>query len=164
MLRVGAVGPGETPPSNTAINREDDEPPRINKKMRRAKLNLSVDLTIKLHSFDEPPADDLSAVPDWVLMINTNPAATQTVGAKRKCAEDEPTNEPIPMPPMPITPSPASTITTTSTDTNQFPALSSISPNALQRGKHVVKGDYLDLQLFQWPSLMICLELMERYG
>ena len=27
VLRVGAVAPGETPPSNTAINREDDEPP-----------------------------------------------------------------------------------------------------------------------------------------
>ncbi len=26
VLRVGAVAPGETPPSNTAINREDDEP------------------------------------------------------------------------------------------------------------------------------------------
>jgi hypothetical protein len=29
VMRVGAVAPGETPPSNTAINREDDEPPRI---------------------------------------------------------------------------------------------------------------------------------------
>jgi len=38
VLRVGAVAPGETPPSNTAINREDDEPPRINKQMRRAKF------------------------------------------------------------------------------------------------------------------------------
>ena len=52
VLRVGAVAPGETPPSNTAINREDDEPPRINKQMRQAKLNLAVDLTIKLRSFD----------------------------------------------------------------------------------------------------------------
>jgi hypothetical protein len=41
VLRVGAVAPGETPPSNTAINREDDEPPRINKQMRRAKLNCT---------------------------------------------------------------------------------------------------------------------------
>ncbi len=54
VLRVGAVAPGDTPPSNTAINREDDEPPRINKQMRWAKLNLAVDLTIKLRSFDEP--------------------------------------------------------------------------------------------------------------
>jgi len=38
VLRAGAVAPGETPPSNTSINREDDEPPRINKQMRRAKL------------------------------------------------------------------------------------------------------------------------------
>jgi len=52
VLRVGAVAPGETPPSNTAINRDDDEPPRINKQMRQAKLNLAVDLTIKLRSFD----------------------------------------------------------------------------------------------------------------
>ena len=52
VLRVGAVAPGETPPSNTAINREDNEPPRINKQMRQAKLNLAVDLTIKLRSFD----------------------------------------------------------------------------------------------------------------
>ena len=71
VLRVGAVAPGETPPSNTAINREDDEPPRINKQMRRAKLNLAVDLTIKLRSFDEPRMEDLSAVSDWVLMINS---------------------------------------------------------------------------------------------
>ena len=42
VLRVGAVAPGETPPSNTATNREDDEPPRINKQMRRAKLTAQV--------------------------------------------------------------------------------------------------------------------------
>jgi hypothetical protein len=54
VLRVGTVAPGEAPPSNTAINREDDELPRINKQMRQAKLNLGVHLTIKLHSFDEP--------------------------------------------------------------------------------------------------------------
>ena len=71
VLRVGAVAPGETPPSNTAINREDDEPPRINKQMRQAKLNLAVDLSIKMRSFDEPWMEDLSAVSDWVLMINT---------------------------------------------------------------------------------------------
>jgi hypothetical protein len=147
VLRVGAVGPGETPPlSNTAINREEDEPPRINKQMRRAKLNLAVDLTIKLRLFDDPRMKDLSAVSDWVLMINTTPAATKmTVGAKRKCA-DEPTNKPIPTPPMPITPLPAST---TSTNPNQLPALFSISPNALQQGKCVVNRVDLDLQLFQ---------------
>ncbi len=64
MLRVGVVAPGETPPLNSSINREDDEPPRINKQMRRAKLNLAVDLTIKLHSFDEPPMEDFLAVSD----------------------------------------------------------------------------------------------------
>jgi hypothetical protein len=53
VLRVGTVAPGETPPSNTAINREEDEPPRINKQMRRAKMNLAVDLTIKMHLFSE---------------------------------------------------------------------------------------------------------------
>jgi hypothetical protein len=119
VLRVGAVAPGETPPSNTAINREDDEPPRIIKQMRRAKLNLAVDLTIKLHSFDEPRMEDLSAVSDWVLMINTTPAATKmTVGAKRKCAGDDPTNKPIPTPPMPITPLSTSTTTTSTGDPN----------------------------------------------
>ena len=41
VLRVGAVAPGETPLSNTAINREDDEPPRINKQMRQAKVNCT---------------------------------------------------------------------------------------------------------------------------
>ncbi len=93
VLRVGAVAPGKTPPSNTAINSEDDEPPRINKQMRRAKLNLAVDLTIKLRSFDEPRMEDFSAMSDWVLMINTTPAATKmTVGTKRKCAGDDPTN------------------------------------------------------------------------
>ena len=40
VLRVGAVAPGETPPSNTSINREDDEPPRINKHMRQGKVEL----------------------------------------------------------------------------------------------------------------------------
>ena len=151
VLRVGAVAPGETPPSNTAINREDDEPPRINKHMRRAKLNLAVDLTIKLRSFDEPRMEDLSAVSDWVLMINTTPAATKmTVGVKRKCAGDDPTNEPIlRTPPMQITPSSTSTTTTSTGDPNQFPALSSISPDALLRGKRVVNGVDLDLQLFQ---------------
>ena len=58
VLRVGAVCPGETSPPNTAINREEDEPPQINKQMRWAKLNLAVDLTIKLRSFDEPPVED----------------------------------------------------------------------------------------------------------
>jgi len=150
VLRVGAVAPGETPPSNTAINREDDEPPRINKQMRWAKLNLAVDLTIKLCSFDEPRMEDFSAVSDWVLMINTTPAATKmTVGTKRKCAGDDPTNEPIPTPPMPITPSSTSTTTTSTGDPNQFPALSSISPNVLQREKHVVNRLDLDLPLFQ---------------
>ena len=93
VLRVGAVGPSETPPLNTAINREEDEPPRIDKQMRQAKFNLAVDLTIKLRSFDDPHMEDLSAVSDWVLMINTTPATTKmTVGAKRKCAGDDPTN------------------------------------------------------------------------
>ena len=151
VLRVGAVAPGETPPSNTAINREDDEPPRINKQMRQAKLNLAVDLTIKLRSFDEPRMEDLSAVSDWVLMNNTTPAATKmTVGVKRKCVGDDPTNEPIPRtPPMQITPLSTSTTTTSTGDPNLFPALSSISPDALLRGKRVVNGVDLDLQLFQ---------------
>jgi hypothetical protein len=67
VLRVGTVAPGEAPPSNTAINREEDEPPRINKQMRQAKLNLAVDLTINLHSFSEPQMEDLFAVSNWVL-------------------------------------------------------------------------------------------------
>jgi hypothetical protein len=125
---VDAVAPGETPPSNTAINREDDEPPRINKQMRRAKLNLAIDLTIKLRSFDEPWMEDLLAVSDWVLMIHPTAATKMSVGLKRKWA-DGPINKPILTPPMPITPSPTST---TPSHPNQFPALSSISPNALQ--------------------------------
>ena len=85
MLRVGAVAPGESPPSNTAINREDDELPlpRINKQMRRAKLNLAVDLTIKLCSFDEPRMEDLLVVSDWVLMINPTAATKMSLGSKR---------------------------------------------------------------------------------
>jgi hypothetical protein len=129
------------------MNREDDEPPRINKQMRRAKLNLAVDLTIKLRLFDEPWMEDFLAVSDWVLMINTTDATKMTVGMKRKCADD-PTNKPFPTPSIPITPSPAST-TTTSTTHNQFSALSSISPDALQRGKRVVNRVDLDLWLFQ---------------
>ncbi len=145
MLRVGAFAPGETPPSNTAITREDDELPRINKQKRRAKLNLAVDLTIKLCLFDEPRMEDLLAVSDWVLMINPTATTKMSVGLKRKCADD-PINKPIPTPPMPITPSPTST---TPTHPNHFPALSSISPDALQRGKHVVNGVDLNIQLFQ---------------
>jgi len=91
--------------------------------MRRAKLNLAVDLTIKLRSFDESPMEDLSAVSDWVLMINPTATAKLSVGLKRKCADD-PFSKPIPTPPMPITPPPNST---TPTYPNQFPALSSIS-------------------------------------
>jgi hypothetical protein len=64
---------------------------------------------------------------------------------KNNCADD-PTKEPILTPPIPNTPSPT---TRTPTDPNQFPALSSISPNALHRGKRVVNGVDLDLQLFQ---------------
>ena len=45
--------------------------------MRWAKLNLAVDLTIKLHSFDKPRMDDLSAVSDWVLMINPTAATNE---------------------------------------------------------------------------------------
>jgi len=89
--------------------------------------------------------EDLSAVSDWVLMINSTAAAKMSVGSKRKCADD-PINKPIPTPPMPITPLPTSA---TSTHSNQFPALSSISPDALQQGKRVVNGVDLDLQLFQ---------------
>jgi hypothetical protein len=77
VLRVGTVAPGDAPPSNTAINREDDEPPRINKQMRQAKLNLGVHLTIKLHSFDEPWMEDLLAVSNWVLMINPTAASNE---------------------------------------------------------------------------------------
>ena len=91
VLRVGTVAPGETPPSNTAINREEDEPPRINKLMRRAKSNLADHLTIKLHSFNEPRMEDLLAVSNWVLMINPTAASNEkkpmSVGMKRKCAE-----------------------------------------------------------------------------
>ncbi len=76
-------------------------------------------------------------------MINPTATTKMSVGL-RKCADD-PTNEPIPTPPMPITPLPAST---TPTNPNQFPALSSISPDALQQGKRVVNGVDLDLQLF----------------
>ena len=89
--------------------------------------------------------EDLSAVSDWVLMINPTAGTKMSVGLKRKYADD-PINKPIPTPPMPITPSPTST---TPTHPNQFPALSSISPDALLRGKRVVNGVDLDLQLFQ---------------
>jgi hypothetical protein len=68
VLRVGAVAPGLSTPSNTAINREDDEPPRINKQMRRAKVNLAIDLTIKLRSFDEPPTGVVQAWVDQKLL------------------------------------------------------------------------------------------------
>ena len=108
-------------------------------------MNLAVDLTIKLCLFDEPLMEDLSAVLDWVLMINPTAATKISVGLKRKCADD-PFNEPIPTPPMPISPSPDST---TPTRPNQLSALSSISPDVLLRGKCVVNGVDLDLQLFQ---------------
>jgi hypothetical protein len=102
------------------------------------KVYLTVDLTIKLCLFDEPRMEDLSAVSDWVLMINPTAASKMSVGSKRKCADD-PINEPIPTQPMPITPLPTST-NPTLTHPNRFPALSSISPDALQQGKSVVDG------------------------
>ncbi len=109
-------------------------------------MNLAVNLTIKLCLFDEPRMEDFLAVSDWVLMINPTAATKMSVGLKRKCADD-PINKPILTPPMPITPSPTST--TTPTHPNQFSSLSSISPDALLREKHVVNGVDLDLQLFQ---------------
>jgi hypothetical protein len=159
VLRVGTVAPGETPSLNTAIGKEEDKPPQINKQMRRAKLNLAVDLTIKLHSFDEPRMEDLLAVLDWVLMKNptaaTNDKKPMSVGTKRKCADgvDDPNNEPILTPTMPLTPSQPSTpsimciasTTMTPTKPSQFPAISSVSPDVLQHGKRVVKGVDLDL-------------------
>jgi len=109
-------------------------------------LNLAVDLlTIKLCLFDEPRMEDFLAVSDWVLMINPTAATKMSVGLKRKCADD-PINKPFLTPPMPITPSPTST---TPTHPNQFPSLSSISPDELLREKHVVNGVDLDLKLFQ---------------
>jgi hypothetical protein len=103
--------------------------------------------------------EDLLAALDWVLMINptaaTNEKKIMSVGMKRKCADDvdDPNNEPILTPPMPLTPSQPSTssimciasTTTIPTKPCQFPALSSVSPNVLQRGKRVVKGVDLDL-------------------
>jgi hypothetical protein len=138
VLRVGAVAPGETPQILRSIE-------KMTKQIRRAKLNLAVDLTIKLCSFDEPQMEDLSAVSDWVLIINPTAGTKMSVGLKRKYADD-PINKPIPTPPTQITPSPTST---TPTHPNQFPALSFISPDALLRGKRVVNGVDLDLQLFQ---------------
>jgi hypothetical protein len=138
VLRVGAVAPGETPQILRSIE-------KMTKQIRRAKLNLAVDLTIKLCSFDEPQMEDLSAVSDWVLIIKPTAGTKMSVGLKRKYADD-PINKPIPTPPTQITPSPTST---TPTHPNQFPALSFISPDALLRGKRVVNGVDLDLQLFQ---------------
>jgi hypothetical protein len=102
-------------------------------------------LTIKLCSFDKPRMEDLSAVSDWVLMINPTAATKMSVGLKRKCADD-PINEQIPTLPMQITPSP---ISTTPTHPNEFPTLSFISPDALQQEKRVVNRVDLNLQLFQ---------------
>ena len=113
--------------------------------MRQAKLNLALDLTIKLHSFDEPRMEDLLAVSNWVLMINPTAASNEkkpmSVGMKRKCADgaDDPNNKKIMTPPMPLTPSQPSSpsimciasTTTNPTNPNQFPALSSFSPNVL---------------------------------
>ena len=84
VLRVGQIPAGERPPSNTAIN-NCQEPPRITRAMRQAKLCL-INSTINL-LIDEAKHEDVFAVERWVLM-SQNTVTVNTSSTKRKYGED----------------------------------------------------------------------------
>jgi hypothetical protein len=147
VLRVGQIPAGERPPSNTAIN-NCQEPPRITRAMRQAKLCL-INSTINL-LIDESMILDVVAVEDWVLMRPTSTDVDHiAAGAKRKHEDD------ITLPSTPSIERPTDTasnnmptytmlIDDVSTDTHlhlDFPILSSLNPRLLHRGRRVVNGD-----------------------
>jgi len=146
VLRVGQIPAGERPPSNTAIN-NCQEPPRITRAMRQAKLCL-INSTINL-LIDESMILDVVAVEDWVLMRATSTDVDRiAAGAKRKHGDD------ISLPSTPPVERPTDTasnelptytmlIDEMSTDTHlhlDFPILSSLNPCLLHRGRRVVNG------------------------
>ena len=57
LLRVGKVRPGNSPPSNTAIN-SGIEPPRLTHAMREAKMKL-IKATMRLLVIDEAKQDKI---------------------------------------------------------------------------------------------------------
>ena len=66
LLRVGKVRPGNSPPSNTAIN-SCIEPPRLTHAMREAKMKF-IKATMRLLVIDEAKQEDVFAVERWELM------------------------------------------------------------------------------------------------
>ncbi len=67
LLRVGKVRLGKSPPSNTAIN-SDNEPPRLSHAMCDVKMRL-IESTMSLLVIDEAKREDVSAVEQWVLTL-----------------------------------------------------------------------------------------------
>ena len=86
VLRVGHVDGTGKPPAPTAINRNED-PPRINHAMRKAKTKLC-QATVELYSVADSKMQDILVVEDWVYMKTTNTADT-TMSKKRKYADDK---------------------------------------------------------------------------
>ena len=66
LLRVGKVRPGNSPPSNTAIN-SGIEPPRLTHAIREAKMKF-IKATMRLLVIDEAKQEDVFAVERWELM------------------------------------------------------------------------------------------------
>jgi hypothetical protein len=83
LLRVGKVCPGNSPPSNTAIN-SGIEPPRLTHAMREEKMKF-IKATMSLLVIDEAKRKNLSAVEQWVLMAqHTQNTVMNVSGSKRK--------------------------------------------------------------------------------
>ena len=66
LLRVGKVRPGNSPPSNTAIN-SCIKPPRLTHAMREAKMKF-IEATMRSLVIDEAKQEDVFAVERWELM------------------------------------------------------------------------------------------------
>ena len=85
LLRVGRVVGSNKPPLPTAINRNED-PPRMNHAMRRAKTELCQS-TVELYSVKESKMQDILVVEDWVCM-KTKSADDTRMSKKRKLANN----------------------------------------------------------------------------
>ncbi len=158
-LRVGKVRPGNSPPTNTAIN-SGIEPPRLTHAMREAKMKF-IKATMRLLVIDEAKQEDVFAVERWVLMPQ-NTFTVSTSGTKRKYGEkgqNKTLTTTQPSTPSVKTSTQNFTMITPTSDmipslderhclSQEFPVLTSFNPSLLQRGSRVVNGVDLDCQLF----------------
>ena len=91
LLRVGKVRLGKCPPSNTAIN-NGNEPPRQSHAIRDVKMRL-IESTMSLLVVDEAKQEDVSAVDQWVLMLENTVTVVNVCGSKRKHGDNGQPNE-----------------------------------------------------------------------